>query len=367
MRELILIGIGAALAAACGGGAGASADAAATCGNIVLDPDEVCDDGNSASGDGCSADCRSDETCGNQIVDLDIGEVCDDSNTAPGDGCSADCRSDETCGNRVVDTINGETCDDGNSVPADGCSANCQSNETCGNDITDTGEYCDTGGASATCDADCTMVRCGDMVRNTAAGEQCDDGNTSNTDACVGPSCHTATCGDGYVWNGMEQCDGQSGCGSNCQWLPTVYIIQDTQLIGTAPQPYDCGTGVANRYWYMQPMGFRWTDTGGYVPSSIRIEVNRGVICTSGMTGPVPYATTLNGVASGTWSVNDPGTACVCPPPVEELTVWTLTGSQLAGYAVNGINTFQTAPTLASTGFSYTEAFGGLARVTVYR
>ncbi len=43
-----------------------------------------------------------------------------------GDGCSADCRSNETCGNGVIDTVTGEACDDGNTVSGDGCSSTCQ-------------------------------------------------------------------------------------------------------------------------------------------------------------------------------------------------------------------------------------------------
>src|SRR5262245_58557611 len=42
---------------------------AAGCGNLRIDPDEKCDDGNSVVGDGCSSACLSDETCGNGIVD----------------------------------------------------------------------------------------------------------------------------------------------------------------------------------------------------------------------------------------------------------------------------------------------------------
>jgi len=48
--------------------------------------------------------------------------------TAPqdGDGCSADCLSDETCGNGVIDSVTGEACDDGNTDAGDGCDASCQ-------------------------------------------------------------------------------------------------------------------------------------------------------------------------------------------------------------------------------------------------
>src|SRR3954470_14430105 len=48
------------------------------CGNAHPDPGEVCDDGNTKDGDGCSADCKSDETCGNGRVDTTVGEVCDE-------------------------------------------------------------------------------------------------------------------------------------------------------------------------------------------------------------------------------------------------------------------------------------------------
>jgi len=37
-------------------------------------------------------------------------------------------------------------------------------------------------------------------------GEECDDGNIFNNDSCVG-SCQNATCGDGFVWTGLEECD----------------------------------------------------------------------------------------------------------------------------------------------------------------
>jgi len=59
-------------------------------------------------------------------VEPGLGEVCDDGNTADRDGCSANCASDETCGNMVIDTTVGETCDDGNTISGDGCDSACQ-------------------------------------------------------------------------------------------------------------------------------------------------------------------------------------------------------------------------------------------------
>lgn len=69
----------------------------AGCGNARLDPDEACDDGNNGAGDGCSADCKSNETCGNGIVDPVSGEECDDGPigaAASHDGCASQCRSE---------------------------------------------------------------------------------------------------------------------------------------------------------------------------------------------------------------------------------------------------------------------------------
>lgn len=57
------------------------------CGNGVIDPVELCDDGNVVSGDGCRADCRKVEVCGDGEVDE--GESCDDENDNPADGCDA--------------------------------------------------------------------------------------------------------------------------------------------------------------------------------------------------------------------------------------------------------------------------------------
>eukprot|EP01127_Copromyxa_protea_P013726 TRINITY_DN3710_c0_g1_i1.p1 TRINITY_DN3710_c0_g1~~TRINITY_DN3710_c0_g1_i1.p1 ORF type:complete len:229 (-),score=80.45 TRINITY_DN3710_c0_g1_i1:67-753(-) len=66
-----------------------------------------CDDGNTESGDGCSAECQQEEgwacngtcttICGDSLI---FGnETCDDGNTESGDGCSDECQQEEgwTC------------------------------------------------------------------------------------------------------------------------------------------------------------------------------------------------------------------------------------------------------------------------------
>lgn len=66
-------------------------------------------------------------------------EVCDDGNTDSGDGCSQDCKTIEQywdcatpgslciplCGDGYVFAIQGEECDDNNLINGDGCSNVC--------------------------------------------------------------------------------------------------------------------------------------------------------------------------------------------------------------------------------------------------
>jgi cysteine-rich repeat protein len=76
-------------------------------------PDGVCYNG----------DCKKTGCGDGQVV---APEVCDDGNQKDRDGCSADCRSNEQCGNLFVDSTRAEQCDEG--VPGrsgDGCSSSC--------------------------------------------------------------------------------------------------------------------------------------------------------------------------------------------------------------------------------------------------
>jgi cysteine-rich repeat protein len=66
---------------------------------------------------------------------------------------------------------------------------------------------CDPGEAAANCPSDCTGVvtpPCGDG--KVERGEECDDGNAIETDACRS-SCQWNRCGDGVVRAGVEECD----------------------------------------------------------------------------------------------------------------------------------------------------------------
>ncbi|MBR4984270.1 MAG: DUF4215 domain-containing protein [Proteobacteria bacterium] len=246
----------------------------AACGNRVVESGESCDDGNTESGDGCSADCTTVEpdwscpaaggacakgqACGDGH--LDDGEACDDGNTADGDGCAADCSKIEDgwkcpiegqgcatmkCGDSHVD--DGEACDNGDlfntdyGVSEDDCATNCQPAHYCGDGLLDAidvqyGEQCDAGGDKSSeyngCTSDCKRVNyCGDG-KIQSEHEQCDDGNTADGDGCdadcqfesnfvcvteEGKSvCRPILCGNGVIDSGEACDDGNRVSGDGC-------------------------------------------------------------------------------------------------------------------------------------------------------
>ena len=123
--------------------------------------------------------------CGNGEVEE--GEVCDDGNTVSGDYCSFNCQAvSGSCGDGVVQT--NEVCDDGNSLDTDYCFSDCQNViGSCGDGVIQTNEVCDDGNTKAGdgCAADCLSweFTCGDRKRYPGF-EECDDGNVKDGDGC---------------------------------------------------------------------------------------------------------------------------------------------------------------------------------------
>ncbi len=60
------------------------------------------------------------------------------------------------------------------------------------------------------------LTQCGNG--HLDAGEQCDDGNTIDTDACTAV-CQSARCGDGAIQTGVEVCDGTNIGFARCSLL----------------------------------------------------------------------------------------------------------------------------------------------------
>ena len=101
---------------------------------------------------------------------------------------------------------------------------------SCGNRMPDEGEECDDGNLQEddACRNDCTAIRCGDGILDLAAGEVCDDGNEDDDDACRADCRNVASCGDGVARTdlgpedeGYEECDDANisnidDCLNNC-------------------------------------------------------------------------------------------------------------------------------------------------------
>lgn len=176
---------------------------------------EECDDGNLIETDGCTRECErtcsplcgEDEVCLPDGDDLrcrpiecgdgrqDPGEECDEGqNNDNGGACLENCRSAQ-CGDGHLH-VGTEACDDNNVTDGDGCSGICQIEEGC-NPACNQDQICREG--------QCEAIECGNG--HVEEGEQCDDGNDINTDACI-EGCLRASCGDGHLQaDSDEECD----------------------------------------------------------------------------------------------------------------------------------------------------------------
>ncbi|MEZ4367803.1 MAG: hypothetical protein R2939_16220 [Kofleriaceae bacterium] len=193
-----------------GGITGTCRDAVCTavaCGDGVLDDGELCDDGNTVSGDGCRADCQGLERCGDGF--LDVSERCDcgDDPLALPPGCL---------------TVNDD-------APTALCDQACS--RYCGDGVISGGEQCDGAAlASATC------LELGYYGGELACSPQC----SFDLGSCAG------TCGDDVVQPLEEDCDGAPpteicldfgldqghlGCTARC----TADLAGDCERLGWTP------------------------------------------------------------------------------------------------------------------------------------
>jgi fibro-slime domain-containing protein len=220
-----------------------------TCGDGIAAGTEQCDNGTknqppaTAYGAGvCTTSCTLAPYCGDDVVQTPNGEQCDNgSNMAAYGGsssmvCGPGCRFAPYCGDGTVQTPP-EKCDNGSKNVAESsnpygagiCMSDCEPAPYCGDGIKNGTEQCDNGvnnGSYGTCNANCTLAAyCGDGTVQSPP-EKCDNGskNVPLATAYGANLCTTACtpapyCGDGIVEPQFgEQCDGQPGCNSSCQW-----------------------------------------------------------------------------------------------------------------------------------------------------
>jgi len=181
----------------------------AICGNMQIEQGETCDDGNTADGDGCSADCQN-EGCVADTPGYPGVSLCDDGSGCTIDLCDTDLSActhttscddgiactDDSCGvtNECEHVANHGLCDDGNVCTSDFC------NQTTGCINANNAEPCDDG-------VDCT------------GGDVCFAGSCSGDDLCSQCEGGTgAACGDGSVDAPEEcdDCDNQWSAGQSC-------------------------------------------------------------------------------------------------------------------------------------------------------
>ncbi len=191
-------------------------DCPVVCGNSVVEMGERCDTSIAAGMPGaCPTTCNDNMVCttdvlmgmgtcaaqcmNNQItMAMDGDGCCPPGATPPGGPPPDDTDCVPGCGNGIVDP--GETCDTGIVVGPGACPTSCTDGMVCTRDqlvnlgtctaacsfspIMNpmSGDGCCPAGANSLNDNDCPP-RCGNAVLE--AGEQCDDGNLVNTDACT--------------------------------------------------------------------------------------------------------------------------------------------------------------------------------------
>ena len=193
-------------------------DCSAVCGDGAVTGTETCDTAIASGQPGACpvlADCEDSDTC---TVDSIIGDGtcqahCDNAPVAcvNGDGCCPagctnntddDCPS--ICGNGLVESRGGEVCDTGIPAGSPGACpalADCDDNDNCTEDtlqqggtcqalcdnqpitICVAGDQCCPAGCDPISDSDCGG--CGNGIDEPSYGEECDDGNSVNTDGCT--------------------------------------------------------------------------------------------------------------------------------------------------------------------------------------
>ncbi len=107
---------------------------------------------------------------------------------------------------------------------------------SCGDGKVEQGEDCDDGNGNDldACSNTCTVTFCGDGFIQD--GEACDDGKLSPTSPCL-PGCVLAVCGDGFTLAGVEQCDdgnpdNQDDCDTKCLFATKTVFVSSKQYNG---------------------------------------------------------------------------------------------------------------------------------------
>jgi cysteine-rich repeat protein len=137
----------------------------------------------------------------------------------------------------------GEECDDGNADDTDACTNAC-ARARCGDGIRQPGlEGCDDGNTKSGDGCDADCALPTCGNGLVDVGEECDDGNANDGDDCT-RLCLLAHCGDGFVWAGNEECD----FGAENEDRPALEVLQGP--LARAIPPVDGSGSAATFYGY---------------------------------------------------------------------------------------------------------------------
>jgi len=239
--------------------------------------------------------------CGDSIVGNTPGETCDPPGQ-PGGVNGNTCRGNCTvCGDGNLDS--GEQCDDGNTNNTDGCTNTCLV-PICGDGILGNtpNETCDPPGTPAgvhnnPCRGDCTV--CGDSVVND--GEQCDDGNTNNTDTCQNDCTSPSPCS--VIITKTVAPDDGSGGGTACDGVADGPFVESVVVDETSCVVYQI---------CVENTGGQVLDTNGVTVSDPvlgSVNVNFGTIAPGAtVCKQAPGVMTAPSCTGG----SPAGTSCIC-------------------------------------------------------
>jgi cysteine-rich repeat protein len=182
-----------------------------------------------------------DPVCGDGILQSVAGEQCDDGDTDSGDGCSATCQA-EFCGDGVLQPGLGEECEIGDpgtctSVCSGACSCITEDLTTCSPRVTDLWEFPVTAGASVRVAADTAdAATAADLCFSGSCGSTTfgADDNTPCTFPPPSYACPTSTLtapADGVCTFNLTLCS------SACRDPATANYLLDVQVSGAPVTP----------------------------------------------------------------------------------------------------------------------------------
>ncbi len=326
-----------------GADANTDGDCDAVCGNSVLEPGELCDTAIVAGAGACPMACDDMLVCTTDVLSnpgtcLAACAFTPITMPADGDGCcpaGADATNDSdcvaVCGNGVLEPS--ETCDTAIAMGPGACPTVCDDGVACttntlGNPGTcqavcvfppitlpANNDTCCPSGANANNDNDCAPA-CGNGVPEP--GEQCDDGNTDNADACSN-TCTTNIVPTAFRFSDLDLRDPHA-------FVNFIFCndVTDNVLAGfsvnselqTAIQTDEDMDGLLD----LSPtLVFRpFSQTATTMPVEVHFAectAPAGTTTCSPGTGPVPMATATN-MSTGTCLTPVPGTVRPYSPAI---------------------------------------------------